>query len=82
MLNADYDVEQMVDRTLCLVAVAVSPALPLAITCGVIFAIQRLKKQKIFCISPPRLNLAGRVQLFIFDKTGTLTEDGVEMVGY
>jgi hypothetical protein len=39
MLNADYDVEQMIDRTLCLVAVAVSPALPLAITCGVIFAI-------------------------------------------
>ena len=35
----------------------------------------------IFCISPPRVNLSGRVQTFVFDKTGTLTEDGLRTLG-
>jgi P-type E1-E2 ATPase len=46
-------------------------------TVGIVFAIGRLKKQKIYCISPPRVNIAGRVNLMVFDKTGTLTEDGL-----
>jgi cation-transporting P-type ATPase 13A2 len=55
----------------------VPPALPAAMTVGTVFAINRLKKKKIFCISPPRVNVAGRVNLMVFDKTGTLTEDGL-----
>ena len=46
-------------------------------TVGIIFAINRLKKKKIYCISPPRVNIAGRVNIMVFDKTGTLTEDGL-----
>ena len=61
--------------------IAVPPALPAAMSCGIVFAIQRLKNQKIFCISPPRVNLAGRVTTFVFDKTGTLTEDGLSVHG-
>jgi P-type E1-E2 ATPase len=46
---------------------------------GVAFAIIRLKKSSIFCISPPRVNVSGRISTFVFDKTGTLTEDGLEI---
>ena len=51
-------------------------------TVGTVFAINRLKKKKIFCISPPRVNVSGRVSLMVFDKTGTLTEDGLEIYGF
>lgn len=37
-------------RSLDLITITVPPALPAAMTCGVVFAIQRLRSQKIFCI--------------------------------
>jgi cation-transporting ATPase 13A2 len=46
-------------------------------TIGTIFAIARLKKKQIYCISPQRVNVSGRVSLMVFDKTGTLTEDSL-----
>ena len=49
----------LIDRCLDLITVAVPPALPAAMSCGIVFAIGRLKKQSIFCISPPRINMAG-----------------------
>lgn len=60
-----------------MITIAVPPALPAAMTAGTVFAISRLKKKKIYCISPPRVNVSGRVNLMVFDKTGTLTEDGL-----
>lgn len=69
----------LLDRSLDLITITVPPALPAAMTCGVVFAINRLKLEKIFCISPMRINLAGRVTTFTFDKTGTLTEDGLSI---
>ena len=58
------------------------PALPAAMTVGTVFALNRLQKQKIFCISPPRINVSGRVNFMVFDKTGTLTEDGLQVYGF
>ena len=50
----------MIDRALDLITVAVPPALPAAMSCGVAFAMQRLRRDgNIFCISPPRINMAG-----------------------
>ena len=49
----------VVDRGLDLITVTVPPALPAAMSCGIVFAINRLKSQSIFCISPPRINMAG-----------------------
>lgn len=72
----------LVDRSLDLITITVPPALPAAMSCGVMFAINRLKKEKIFCIAPTRINLAGRVTTFTFDKTGTLTEDGLSVQGF
>ncbi|XP_044066518.1 cation-transporting ATPase 13A2 isoform X6 [Siniperca chuatsi] len=72
---------ELVIRSLDIVTIAVPPALPAAITTGTIYAQHRLKKQGVFCISPPRINICGKVSLFCFDKTGTLTEEGLDVWG-
>ncbi|XP_019728679.1 polyamine-transporting ATPase 13A2 [Hippocampus comes] len=72
---------ELVVRVLDIVTIVVPPALPTAITIGTIYAQHRLKKQGIFCISPPRINVCGKVSLFCFDKTGTLTEEGLDVWG-
>lgn len=77
MLSLNLSTFEIVDRSLDLITITVPPALPAAMTIGTVFAINRLKKKKIFCISPPRVNVSGRVNLMVFDKTGTLTEDGL-----
>jgi len=79
--NMGVPIEILIDNALDLITVTVPPALPAAMSCGIVFAINRLKKQKIFCISPPRVNLAGQITTFVFDKTGTLTEDGLTVKG-
>lgn len=71
----------LIDKSLDLITITVPPALPATMSVGVAFAISRLKKSKIFCISPPRVNVSGRIQIMVFDKTGTLTEDGLEILG-
>ncbi|XP_068220769.1 polyamine-transporting ATPase 13A3-like isoform X2 [Palaemon carinicauda] len=68
-------------RTLDIVTIVVPPALPAAMTVGTYYAQNRLKKKGIFCISPPRINVSGKLKLVCFDKTGTLTEDGLEVWG-
>ena len=77
MLNQGFETWAIVDRSLDLITITVPPALPAAMTAGVAFAIARLKRKRIYCISPPRVNVSGRVNLMVFDKTGTLTEDGL-----
>ncbi|XP_054464832.1 cation-transporting ATPase 13A2 [Anoplopoma fimbria] len=72
---------ELVIRSLDIVTIAVPPALPAAITTGTIYAQRRLKRGGIFCISPPRINICGKVSLFCFDKTGTLTEEGLDVWG-
>lgn len=64
-----------------LITIAVPPALPTCLSIGITFAINRLKKHQIFCISPPKVNIAGKVTVMCFDKTGTLTEEGLDMYG-
>mmetsp|Transcript_6716 Transcript_6716/g.11955 ORF Transcript_6716/g.11955 Transcript_6716/m.11955 type:complete len:1093 (+) Transcript_6716:3955-7233(+) len=71
----------LVDRSLDLITVTVPPALPAAMAVGTAFAISRLKKQRIICTSPPRVNVSGRIDTVVFDKTGTLTEDGMDLLG-
>lgn len=57
------------------------PALPATLTIGTTFAIERLRKKGIFCISPNRVNIGGKINVICFDKTGTLTEDGLDVLG-
>ncbi|KAK5061350.1 hypothetical protein LTR84_007892 [Exophiala bonariae] len=71
----------IVVRALDLITIVVPPALPATLTIGTNFALSRLKKQQIFCISPQRVNVAGKLDIVCFDKTGTLTEDGLDVLG-
>ena len=68
-------------RALDLITVVVPPALPATLSIGTSFAINRLRKLGIFCISPSRVNVAGKINVCCFDKTGTLTEDGLDILG-
>ncbi|KDQ21478.1 hypothetical protein BOTBODRAFT_25926 [Botryobasidium botryosum FD-172 SS1] len=68
-------------RALDLITVVVPPALPATLSIGTSFAIGRLRKLGIFCISPTRVNIGGKVNVVCFDKTGTLTEDGLDVLG-
>ncbi len=68
-------------RCLDIITIVVPPALPAAMTVGTYYAQNRLKSAKIFCISPQRINMCGKLKLVCFDKTGTLTEDGLDMYG-
>lgn len=63
----------IVVRALDLITVVVPPALPATMSIGTTFAIARLRKGGIFCISPNRVNIGGKINVVCFDKTGTLT---------
>ncbi|KIH88649.1 cation-transporting ATPase 13A3/4/5 [Sporothrix brasiliensis 5110] len=71
----------IVVRALDLITIVVPPALPATLTIGTNFAISRLRAKKIFCISPQRVNVGGKLDIMCFDKTGTLTEDGLDVLG-
>lgn len=71
----------IVVRALDLITIVVPPALPATLTIGTNFALSRLKQKKIFCISPQRVNVGGKLDVICFDKTGTLTEDGLDVLG-
>lgn len=53
---------------LLLFTVTVPPVLPAALTTGIVYAQKRLRKKKIFCISPQRINICGQINLVCFDK--------------
>ncbi|XP_032003648.1 probable cation-transporting ATPase 13A4 [Hylobates moloch] len=72
---------EVVRKALDVITIAVPPALPAALTTGIIYAQRRLKKRGIFCISPQRINVCGQLNLVCFDKTGTLTRDGLDLWG-
>ncbi|KAF9998130.1 hypothetical protein BGZ65_006344, partial [Modicella reniformis] len=71
----------MVIKALDLITIVVPPALPATMSIGTGFAIARLKRSNIFCISPTRVNIGGKINCMCFDKTGTLTEDGLDVLG-
>ncbi|XP_045907521.1 polyamine-transporting ATPase 13A3-like isoform X2 [Micropterus dolomieu] len=71
----------IITESLDIVTITVPPALPAAMTTGIVYAQRRLKRVGIFCISPQRINMCGQLNLVCFDKTGTLTEDGLDLWG-
>uniref|UniRef100_A0A8C5LHX0 Cation-transporting ATPase n=1 Tax=Jaculus jaculus TaxID=51337 RepID=A0A8C5LHX0_JACJA len=73
--------EEVVRKALDVITIAIPPALPAALTTGIIYAQRRLKKKGIFCISPQRINICGQLNLVCFDKTGTLTRGGLDPWG-
>ncbi|AEY98251.1 FAFR567Wp [Eremothecium gossypii FDAG1] len=80
-LRLGLDKRTMILRALDIITVVVPPALPASLSIGTGFALNRLKKKGIFCISPTRVNVGGKIDVMCFDKTGTLTEDGLDVLG-
>ena len=80
MAQQGVDVGHFIKRGLDVFTIVVPPALPASLTVGTTFAIVRLKRNRIFCISPPRINVSGKLDLICFDKTGTLTESGLDVL--
>ena len=68
-------------RALDLITIVVPPALPATLSIGINFALSRLKQKRVFCISPQRINVGGKLDIICFDKTGTLTEEGLDVLG-
>merc|ERR1719300_291887 len=81
MYQAEETFEDIIFEVLDLITIAVPPALPAAMTIGIVIANRRLIPRNIFCISPRTINVAGAVDCACFDKTGTITEDGMDMWG-
>ncbi|KAH6626366.1 hypothetical protein B0J18DRAFT_424656 [Chaetomium sp. MPI-SDFR-AT-0129] len=80
-IRLDLEWHLIVIRALDLITIVVPPALPATLTIGTSFALRRLKAKQIFCISPQRVNVGGKLDLMCFDKTGTLTEEGLDILG-
>lgn len=80
-IQIGLDKKTMILRALDIVTIVVPPALPATLTIGTSFALTRFKKKKIYCISPTRVNVGGKLDVMCFDKTGTLTEDGLDILG-
>lgn len=80
-IEIGLDKRTMILRALDIITIVVPPALPATLTIGTNFALGRLKKKGIFCISPTKVNVCGKVDIMCFDKTGTLTEDGLDILG-
>uniref|UniRef100_A0A673TCD6 ATPase 13A3 n=1 Tax=Suricata suricatta TaxID=37032 RepID=A0A673TCD6_SURSU len=77
----EVEIGDIIIESLDIITITVPPALPAAMTAGIVYAQRRLKKIGIFCISPQRINICGQLNLVCFDKTGTLTEDGLDLWG-
>ncbi|KAH7047823.1 hypothetical protein BKA57DRAFT_463445 [Linnemannia elongata] len=80
-IRMDVPFRLMIIKALDLITIVVPPALPATMSIGTSFAIARLKRSNIFCISPTRVNIGGKINCMCFDKTGTLTEDGLDVLG-
>lgn len=81
MVNDEESASDIILEVFDLITIVVPPALPAAMTIGIVIAQQRLRKLGIFCISPRSINIAGTINCVCFDKTGTITEDGMDMWG-
>ncbi|XP_071840513.1 polyamine-transporting ATPase 13A3-like [Apostichopus japonicus] len=77
----EASVREIIFSSADVITIAVAPALPAALTIGMVYAQLRLKAAGIFCINPPKINLCGMMDVICFDKTGTLTEDGLDFYG-
>ena len=68
----DESADTIIIRALDLITIVVPPALPAAMTVGIVYAQNRLRRNKIFCISPRSINISGAVNCICFDKVSQI----------
>ena len=66
-------IKEIILESLDIITITVPPALPAAMTAGIVYAQRRLKQIGIFCISPQRINICGQINLVCFDKVSSLS---------
>jgi cation-transporting ATPase 13A2 len=74
-LRAYVDTDDLVTKFFDLITITVPPGLPASMSVGIVYSLNKLKNKNIYCISPDKIILGGRVEHICFDKTGTLTEE-------
>ncbi|CAH0388711.1 unnamed protein product [Bemisia tabaci] len=79
--NRGASLREIILRSLDIITIVVPPALPAALTAGIVSSQGRLKALGIFCTSTSRINMSGKVKVVCFDKTGTLTDEGFTVHG-
>jgi P-type E1-E2 ATPase len=75
LLNEGASLHDLLMYACDLLTIVIPPTLPAALTIGTAYSLWRLNYLQIFCISPRKINVSGRVRLMVLDKTGTITED-------
>jgi len=80
MIDQQYSTSETIVRLLGIFTIAVPPVLPSSLTAISIYALNRLAKHQVFCRSPQKVMVAGRIKTMVFDKTGTLTEEHLQGV--
>ncbi|GCC19852.1 hypothetical protein chiPu_0018575 [Chiloscyllium punctatum] len=82
-INGMEVAQRIVIEALDIITITVPPALPAAMTAGIVYAQHRLKRKGIYSISPQRINVCGQLNLVCFDKVSALREgdSGAEQVG-
>ena len=81
MIKMKFESRFIFFKVVDLLTTAIPPSLPAVLTSCTLFSMEWLKKRQIFCISPTRIPVCGRVSAVVFDKTGTLTADGLNFKG-
>lgn len=81
LIDSPFDTWTITIFGIDILLTSLPPGLPLCLLIGISFAVKKLKKKNIYCLSPFLMNAAGRVKTFCFDKTGTLTGSSMEFAG-
>jgi cation-transporting ATPase 13A2 len=81
LIELEYSKIYIVFKILDLLTAAIPPCLPAILTSCIMFSMKWLQQKQIFCTSPQRISVCGRVTTLVFDKTGTLTSDGLNIKG-
>lgn len=81
-ISFGWDVWETLLRSVDTLSCTVPPALPAAMSLGVVSSMDRIKRKRIRCIRPNSINAAGQIKTMVFDKTGTLTLEDVDIVGF
>ena len=82
MIHLGHTGRSIMFKELDLLVCAIPPSLPAVLTSCTVFAMKWLKKKQIFCVSPQRVPVCGRITSVVFDKTGTLTCEGLSFKGF
>lgn len=81
LAEEDRNKDKLFIRCILIVTSVVPPELPMIMTMAINNSLLYLKKKRIFCTEPHRINLAGKITTCVFDKTGTLTEEQLILKG-